>query len=61
MPARTFHLEDRDRIAPGLRADLLLVHGDPTKEITATRDIVRRMEGRCARPTSQGALTGTNP
>jgi hypothetical protein len=33
-------LEDRGRIAPGLRADLLLVHGDPTKEITATREIV---------------------
>lgn len=40
VPARTFHLKDRGRIAPGLRADLLLVHGDPTKDITATRDIV---------------------
>ena len=40
VPARTFHLEDRGRIAPGLRADLLLVHGDPTSDITATRDIV---------------------
>ena len=40
VPASTFHLSDRGRIAPGLRADLLLVHGDPTREITATRDIV---------------------
>lgn len=37
--AKYFHLEDRGRIAPGLRADLLLVNGDPTRDITATRDI----------------------
>jgi len=39
-PARAFGLIDRGRIAPGLRADLLLVKGDPTQDITATRDIV---------------------
>src|SRR4029077_12579152 len=39
-PARAFHLDDRGRIVPGLRADLLLVKGDPTADITATRDIV---------------------
>ncbi len=33
-------LSDRGRIAPGLRADLLLVQGDPTANIRATRDIV---------------------
>jgi imidazolonepropionase-like amidohydrolase len=38
-PARAFGLEDRGRIAPGLRADLVLVEGDPTREITATRAI----------------------
>jgi imidazolonepropionase-like amidohydrolase len=38
-PARAFRLSDRGRIAPGLRADLLLVRGDPTVDITATREI----------------------
>jgi imidazolonepropionase-like amidohydrolase len=40
VPAATFHLDDRGLIAPGKRADLLLVRGDPTQDITATRDIV---------------------
>jgi imidazolonepropionase-like amidohydrolase len=40
VPAQTFGLKDRGRIAPGLRADLLLVRGDPTSDITSTRDIV---------------------
>src|SRR5262249_6952392 len=40
VPATTFGLRDRGRIATGLRADLLLVAGDPTTDITATRDIV---------------------
>jgi imidazolonepropionase-like amidohydrolase len=39
-PARAFGLEDRGRIAVGKRADLLLVEGDPTVEVTATRAIV---------------------
>jgi imidazolonepropionase-like amidohydrolase len=39
-PAKAFALDDRGRIAPGLRADLLLVKGDPTQNVTATRDIV---------------------
>ena len=39
VPARVFQLADRGRIAPGLRADLLLVEGDPTREIRATRAI----------------------
>ena len=38
-PARAFGLEDRGRLAPGMRADLLLVDGDPTRDITATRAI----------------------
>jgi imidazolonepropionase-like amidohydrolase len=40
VPAAAFHLDDRGAIAPGKRADLLLVKGDPTSDITATRDIV---------------------
>jgi imidazolonepropionase-like amidohydrolase len=40
VPANTFGLSDRGRIAPGLRADLVLVKGDPTQDILATRDIV---------------------
>jgi imidazolonepropionase-like amidohydrolase len=39
MPARLFKLADRGRIAPGLRADLVLVEGDPTADIAATRAI----------------------
>ena len=38
--ARVFALADRGRIAPGLRADILLVEGDPTADILATRHIV---------------------
>jgi imidazolonepropionase-like amidohydrolase len=37
--AALFRLPDRGAIAPGLRADLLLVDGDPTADITATRNI----------------------
>lgn len=39
LPARAFGLTDRGRVEPGLRADLVLVGGDPTADITATRDI----------------------
>ena len=38
-PAARFGLTDRGRIAPGLRADLVLVEGDPTKDIRRTRAI----------------------
>ena len=37
--ADAFRLRDRGRIAPGMRADLLLVNGDPTENVSATRDI----------------------
>jgi imidazolonepropionase-like amidohydrolase len=38
--AAAFGLSDRGRIAPGVRADLVLVDGDPTVDIKATRKIV---------------------
>jgi len=44
-PAAVFHLADRGRIASGLRADLLLVNGDPTADIHATRDIAGIWKG----------------
>jgi imidazolonepropionase-like amidohydrolase len=40
IPAHAFRLADRGRIAPRLRADLLLVKGDPISDIKATRNIV---------------------
>jgi hypothetical protein len=40
VPATQFRLTDRGEIKPGKRADLLLVDGDPTVDITATRNIV---------------------
>ncbi|WP_419826027.1 amidohydrolase family protein [Sphingomonas sp.] len=39
-PARIFKTPDRGRIAEGMRADLVLVEGDPTKRITDSRRIV---------------------
>ena len=40
-PARYFGLADRGAIAPGLRADLVLIDGDPLSDIRATRSIRR--------------------
>jgi imidazolonepropionase-like amidohydrolase len=39
QPAAAFGLPDRGRIAPGLRADLLLVEGEPDRDIRATHNI----------------------
>ena len=40
-PARYFGLAGRGRIEPGLRADLVLVDGDPLADIRASRSIRR--------------------
>lgn len=40
-PATAWGLHDRGRIHPGLRADLVLVNGNPTEDITALRRVVR--------------------
>ncbi|KAK4945460.1 hypothetical protein LTR10_015356 [Elasticomyces elasticus] len=37
--AEYWGLKDRGRIAPGLRADLLLIEGNPLQNLTATRNI----------------------
>lgn len=39
VPARRFGLADRGRIRDGLRADLLLVDGDPTERISDTLNV----------------------
>ncbi len=43
--ARTLRLDDRGRIAPGLLADLLVIDGDPTRDIGALRSIRLVMKG----------------
>jgi len=38
--ARAFRMNDRGRVQTGLRADLLLVDGNPTTQVRDTRNIV---------------------
>ncbi len=39
LPARIFGMSDRGRIEPGMRADLVLVDGDPSQDIRVSRAI----------------------
>lgn len=41
LPARHFGLGDRGAVSAGLRADLVLLDGDPTEDITTTNRITR--------------------
>jgi imidazolonepropionase-like amidohydrolase len=64
LPSARFRLRDRGRIAPGLRADLLLVRGDPTADILATRDIAavwkrgKKLERAAYRARAPGGAAG---
>lgn len=60
QPARAFGLADRGRVAPGLRADLVLIQGDPREDITSTRAIEAVWKGgrAIARPIQQQAQAG---
>lgn len=67
LPAKRFNIKDRGRIATGLRADLLLVDGNPLADITATRAIhaawkngyAIRREAKATTPIAEAAPTDT--
>ncbi len=60
-PASAFHLGDRGVIAVGARADLLLVDGDPTTRIDATRSIVAVWKAGYALPAKPAASQSVAP
>ncbi|HNR90917.1 MAG TPA: CIA30 family protein [Dokdonella sp.] len=58
LPARRFGMTDRGRIAPGLRADLVLVDGNPLDDITATRAIA--MAWKSGHAVTRAAIAATD-
>lgn len=60
-PARAFNLRDRGRIAAGARADLVLVEGNPLRDITATRAIVLVFKNGFAVDRAPPAATPASP
>ncbi len=61
IPARRFGLTDRGRIVPGFRADLLLVEGDPTTNITEyALHSLHLAQGRQANHSLRYRLAGTD-
>jgi hypothetical protein len=63
-PAAAFGLDDRGRITVGRRADLVLVDGDPTADVTMTRRIVEVWKGgvrleRAPAPTEEALADAT--
>lgn len=57
LPAEAFGISDRGRIATGMRADLVLVAGDPATDIRTTRAIAAMWKNgyRIERPRQDGA------
>lgn len=62
VPATIYRLKDRGRIATGMRADLVLVSGDPSTDITATRAIegVWKLGVRADRDSFAKAIAASN-
>jgi len=43
--ARILHLADRGAVRPGLLADLVVVDGDPTRDVSAVRNVLLVIKG----------------